>query len=145
MSIYDYCDGINRRDFIRVGALSASSFTLANYLKMADAGHVKDGHATSGIFIDLSGGPSHLDTFDPKPDAPEGIRGDFKTIPTSVAGVHISEQECTILGHGKGCWREIPNCTASGGQRGGHQHGTIDAEQSGVNVPGSGSKANVGN
>ncbi len=92
MSIHDYCDGIKRRDFIRVGALSASAFTLANYLKMAEAGQVKDGHATSGIFIDLNGGPSHLDTFDPKPDAPEGIRGDFKTIPTGVAGVHISEQ-----------------------------------------------------
>ncbi len=92
MSKQKYCDGVNRRDFIRVGALSASSLTLASYLKMSEAGQVKDGHATSGIFIDLSGGPSHLDTFDPKPDAPEGIRGDFKTIPTSVAGVHISEQ-----------------------------------------------------
>ncbi len=92
MSLHNYCDGIKRRDFIRVGALSASSFTLANYLQMADAGQVKDGHATSGIFIDLNGGPSHLDTFDPKPDAPEGIRGDFKTIPTSVAGIRISEQ-----------------------------------------------------
>ena len=59
---------------------------------MADAGQVKDGHATSGIFIDLNGGPSHLDTFDPKPDAPEGIRGDFKTISTNVAGIRISEQ-----------------------------------------------------
>lgn len=92
MSKHKYCDGVNRRDFIRVGALSASSLTLASYLKMSEAGQVKDGHATSGIFIDLSGGPSHLDTFDPKPDAPEGIRGEFKTIPTSVAGVHISEQ-----------------------------------------------------
>ncbi|MCY2986217.1 MAG: DUF1501 domain-containing protein [Planctomycetota bacterium] len=92
MSKNRYCDGVNRRDFIRVGALSASSLTLASYLKLSEAGHVKEGHATSGIFIDLSGGPSHLDTFDPKPDAPEGIRGEFKTIPTSVAGVHISEQ-----------------------------------------------------
>jgi len=92
MSKHQYCDGVNRRDFIRVGALSASSLTLASYLKMSEAGQVKDGHATSGIFIDLSGGPSHLDTFDPKPDAPEGIRGEFKTIPTNVAGVHISEQ-----------------------------------------------------
>jgi len=91
MPLHHYCDGVNRRDLIRVGALSASSFTLANYLSLADAGEVKEGHATSGIFIDLSGGPSHLDTFDPKPDAAEGIRGDFKTIPTSVPGVQISE------------------------------------------------------
>ncbi|MDZ4851967.1 MAG: DUF1501 domain-containing protein [Pirellulaceae bacterium] len=91
MSIHNYCDGIKRRDFVRIGALSATSFSLANYLRMSEAGQVKAGHATSGIFIDLNGGPSHLDTFDPKPDAPEGIRGDFKTIPTNVAGVRISE------------------------------------------------------
>jgi len=91
MNIHDYCDGMKRRDFIRVGSLAAGSFTLANYLKMSEAGQVKDGNATSGIFIDLSGGPSHLDTFDPKPDAPEGIRGDFKTIPTCVPGIRISE------------------------------------------------------
>jgi len=92
MSTHKYCDGIQRRDFIRVGALSASSLTLANYLKMSEAGQVKNGHATSGIFIDLNGGPSHLDTFDPKPEAPDGIRSDFKTIPTNVPGVYISEQ-----------------------------------------------------
>jgi hypothetical protein len=91
MSIHNYCDGMKRRDFIRVGSLATGSFTLANYLRMAEAGQVKDGNATSGIFIDLSGGPSHLDTFDPKPDAPEGIRGDFKTIPTCVPGIQISE------------------------------------------------------
>jgi hypothetical protein len=91
MSIYKYCDGLKRRDFMRVGGLTAGGFTLANYLQLAEAGQVKPGHATSGIFIDLNGGPSHLDTFDPKPDAPEGIRGDFKTIPTSVPGVYISE------------------------------------------------------
>jgi Protein of unknown function (DUF1501) len=91
MSIHNYCDGLKRRDFIRIGGLSAGGFSLANYLQLAEAGQVKPGHATSGIFIDLNGGPSHIDTFDPKPDAPEGIRGDFKTIPTNVPGVYISE------------------------------------------------------
>lgn len=91
MSIHSYCDGIQRRDFIRVGALSASAFTLAHYLRATEAGQVQEGHATSGIFIDLSGGPSHLDTFDPKPEAPDGIRSDFQTIPTCVPGVYVSE------------------------------------------------------
>jgi hypothetical protein len=91
MSLHKYCDGVKRRDFIRIGGLTAGGFGLANYLQLAEAGHVKEGHATSGIFIDLNGGPSHLDTFDPKPDAPEGIRGDFKTIETCVPGVRISE------------------------------------------------------
>ena len=91
MSTHKYCDGLKRRDFIRIGGISAGCLTLANYLQLAEAGQVQVGHATSGIFIDLNGGPSHIDTFDPKPDAPEGIRGDFKTIPTSVAGIQISE------------------------------------------------------
>ncbi|MFN9916194.1 MAG: DUF1501 domain-containing protein, partial [Pirellulaceae bacterium] len=60
-------------------------------MRLAEAGQVKPAHATSAIFLDLGGGPSHLDTFDPKPEAPEGIRGDFKTIPTNVSGIRISE------------------------------------------------------
>jgi hypothetical protein len=91
MSTHHYCDGIQRRDFIRIGSLATGGFGLTNYLQLLEAGHIRDGYATSGIFIDLNGGPSHLDTFDPKPDAPDGIRGDFKTIETSVAGVRISE------------------------------------------------------
>ncbi len=91
MSSHSYCDGVKRRDFIRIGGVAIGGLSFANYLSLADAGEVKDGHATSGIFIDLNGGPSHIDTFDPKPDAPEGIRGDFKTIPTNVSGVRISE------------------------------------------------------
>lgn len=91
MSSHQYCDGIARRDFIRIGGISLGGLTLTNYLQLAEAGNIKPGHATSGIFIDLNGGPSHIDTFDPKPDAPEGIRGDFKTIPTSVPGIRISE------------------------------------------------------
>ena len=91
MSLHNYCDGVKRRDFIRYGSLSVGGLSLANYMRMAEAGQIKDGHATSGIFIDLNGGPSHVDTFDPKPDAEDKIRGEFKTIPTSVAGIRISE------------------------------------------------------
>jgi Protein of unknown function (DUF1501) len=91
MTAFKNCDGFRRRDFIRLGAISSTGFTLANYLQLAEAGQVKNGQAKSAIFIDLNGGPSHLDTFDPKPDAPDGIRSDFKTIPTCVSGVHISE------------------------------------------------------
>ncbi len=91
MPAFTNCDGFRRRDFIRLGAISSTGFTLANYLQLAEAGQIKGNHAKSAIFIDLNGGPSHLDTFDPKPDAPHGIRSDFKTIPTCVSGVHISE------------------------------------------------------
>ncbi len=91
MPAFINCDGFRRRDFIRLGSISATGLTLANYLRMAEAGQVKSTGAKSAIFIDLNGGPSHLDTFDPKPDAPDGIRSDFKTIPTSVPGIRISE------------------------------------------------------
>jgi hypothetical protein len=91
MKLHKYCDGIHRRDFIRLGGLSVGGLSLANYMQLTEAGAVKPGHASAGIFIDLNGGPSHLDTFDMKPDAPEGIRGDFKPIPTNVSGVYISE------------------------------------------------------
>src|SRR5881227_1763134 len=49
------------------------------------------GTAKACIFINLVGGPSHLDTFDPKPDAPAEVRGPFRPIPTRVPGLHLSE------------------------------------------------------
>jgi hypothetical protein len=91
-----YCDGMDRRDFLRVGALASSSFTLAQYLHAQEAGSLSRAAASgasadSGIFIDLTGGPSHLDTFDLKPDAPKEFRGLFNPIATNVPGIQICE------------------------------------------------------
>ncbi len=91
MTRHRTCDGAFRRDFLRVGSLSAAGFTLANYLKMAEAGQVGPARGKAAIFIDLPGGPSHLDTFDPKPQAPDEIRGTFKTIATKIPGIQFSE------------------------------------------------------
>ena len=91
MGRFTNCDGHTRRDFLRVGSLSAAGLTLANYLDMAEAGSVRDAKGKSAIFIDLAGGPSHLDTFDLKPDAPDKIRGTFQPIATNVPGIRISE------------------------------------------------------
>jgi hypothetical protein len=91
MTAHRYCDGIRRRDFIRVGALGAAGLGLADYLRLAAAGEVKPEKATAAIFINLAGGPSHLDSFDPKPDAPEEYRGEFKTISTNAPGVELCE------------------------------------------------------
>lgn len=91
MAIHRTCDGHSRRDFLRVGSLTAASFTLANYLEMAEAGQVGQSKAKAAIFVDLPGGPSHLDTFDPKPDAPDEIRGSFGTIASNVPGIRLSE------------------------------------------------------
>jgi hypothetical protein len=92
MSTHRYCDGIRRRDFLKVGALGAAGLTLSNYLQLAHAGKVDPkARAKSAIFINLSGGPTHMDTFDLKPDAPSEYRGEFNPIETNVAGVQISE------------------------------------------------------
>jgi hypothetical protein len=85
------CDGIKRRDFLKVGAIGGG-LSLSGYLRMAAAGEVAaSSRAKAAIFINLTGGPSHMDTFDLKPDAPSEVRGKFNPIKTNVSGVEISE------------------------------------------------------
>jgi hypothetical protein len=92
MATHQYCDRIRRRDMLRVGIVGAAGLGLADYFRLAEAGEIaKTAKATSAIFINLTGGPSHLDSFDPKPDAPAEYRGEFKTIPTSVPGMELCE------------------------------------------------------
>jgi len=81
---------MRRRDFIKVG-VAGSALSLSSYLRMAEAGEVKSTKATSAIFINLAGGPSHMDSFDLKPDAPAEYRGTFNPIKTNAAGVEFSE------------------------------------------------------
>ena len=95
------CDGLTRREVIRVGALSlAGSLTLPSYLQGVQATQwssdnssdtVRSGSAKSVILLNLFGGPPHLDMFDLKPWAPANIRGEFKPIATSLPGVQICE------------------------------------------------------
>ena len=83
----------NRREWLRVGGLGCLGLSLPAMLQ-ARAPRSKDGsfgRAKSCIILFLSGGPPQHETFDPKPDAPLEIRGDFKSIPTSVPGIHFSE------------------------------------------------------
>jgi hypothetical protein len=75
----------------RIGAFGATGLTMANYLRWTHAGEVQKAGADAAIFIELEGGPSHLDMFDLKPDAPAEIRGEFKPISTNVSGIQISE------------------------------------------------------
>ena len=83
-----YCDGLSRRNFLAVGALTAGGLTLPGLLRARARGNAPP---RSAILIYLAGGPSHFETFDPKPDAPAEIRGPYKPIPTAVPGVHVSE------------------------------------------------------
>ena len=84
------CQGVGRRDFIQTGLGALGGIGLSQMLRMqASAASKSD---TRCIFIWLDGGPSHYETFDPKPDAPSEIRGEFGTVPTTVPGVHFSEK-----------------------------------------------------
>jgi len=89
MATHLFCDGIQRRDFLKIGALSGVGLGLADYLGLANA--ATNTKAKSAIYVRLAGGPSHMDTFDMKPDAPDTHRGEFSEIATNVPGVRISE------------------------------------------------------
>ena len=78
-----------RREFLRVGALGGLGLSLPQLLAARTDGVTS--RADSCIVIFLNGGPSHLDMWDMKPDAPSGIRSPFASIPTSVPGVHFCE------------------------------------------------------
>jgi len=85
-----FCDGIRRRDFLRLGALGVGGLTLADLLRSeakADESH----RPKSIIYVVLNGGPSHIDMYDLKPDAPAEYRGPFRPIATSLTGVRICE------------------------------------------------------
>ncbi len=87
------CDGVSRRDFVRVGALGGLGLCLPFYLRNQAAASEgkRQARAKSVLLIYLGGGLSHHDSFDPKPDAPEEVRGKYKAIDTVVPGVKIGE------------------------------------------------------
>src|SRR5207249_9838116 len=87
-----YCDGISRRSFLRAGGLALGGLALSDLLRLRAEGAVaSEGRGRSVIMICLGGGPSHVDTYDMKPEAPAEIRGEFRPIKTNVAGVQLSE------------------------------------------------------
>ncbi len=89
-----FCDGISRRNFLQVGAFGAG-VTLADMLRSkaqaAVPGRAQATRQKSAIMIYLPGGPSHMDMYDLKPDAPTEFRGEFRPINTNVPGVQICE------------------------------------------------------
>ena len=91
MSVYSNCEGISRRDSLSLGlgALLGGGFVGA--LRARQNPGQPSTPPTSCILFWLDGGPSHIETFDPKPDAPAEIRGEFKPIATRVPGMFFSE------------------------------------------------------
>src|SRR3954453_17146765 len=87
-----FCDGINRRNFLKIGAFGAG-LTLADMLRLRSAAGTGKAASSqkSAIMIYLPGGPSHMDMYDLKPDAPVEFKGEFNPIKTNVTGVEICE------------------------------------------------------
>src|SRR5688572_1233702 len=108
------CDGPTRRELLRAGSIGIAGLNLAQFFawqKTAVAnpkfeGARGFGSAKSVIFIFLQGGPSHIDSWDPQPDAAQDVRGEFKPIKTKITGTHVSEtmpmmaetlDKCTLI------------------------------------------------
>ena len=86
-----FCDGVTRRDFLHAGTIGMLGLSLPEFFSIKAAGKIKSNKDINCIQLMLVGGPSQLDTFDMKPDAPDSIRGPYKPIPTNVSGIQISE------------------------------------------------------
>ena len=84
------CDGVSRRNFLRIGALGAAGLTLPQLLAAEAAAGVRNS-TKSVILVYLVGGPPHQDLFDLKPHAPAEFAGPMRPIPTNVPGIEICE------------------------------------------------------
>lgn len=92
-----FCDGVSRRNFLKIGALGLGGLTLPDIFRAEASAGSKNSHKAV-IMIFLPGGPSHQDMFDLKTDAPSEIRGEFKPIKTNVPGIQICEHLPMLAG-----------------------------------------------
>jgi len=85
-------DAFSRRGFLRAGVLGMGGLTLPEVLRARAAGNVADRNPpTSVIFVELAGGPTQFETYDPKPNAPVDYRGPMSAIATKLPGFHFGE------------------------------------------------------
>ncbi|MDB5339452.1 MAG: hypothetical protein JWN70_5071 [Planctomycetaceae bacterium] len=87
----ELCDGITRREVMRVGGLGMAGLSLADVLRLQAGAPNGAGRGKSVIMIWLRGGPSHIDSYDMKPAAPPEVRGEFQSIATNVPGIEVCE------------------------------------------------------
>ena len=86
-----FCDGMSRRSWLQIGCLALGGMALPDILRAEAENGATGGRAKGIIMVVLPGGPSHLDMYDLKPDAPSEIRGEFRPIATNVPGIDICE------------------------------------------------------
>ncbi|MBM3994153.1 MAG: DUF1501 domain-containing protein [Planctomycetes bacterium] len=122
------CGGITRREMLRIGGLSLAGLTLADLFRSAHASPDRERREAACIFLWLDGGPSHLETFDPKPETPDTIRGPYGAIPTNVPGIQIGEllprlsqhmDKCVLvrsMNHGIDSHSPVPMLTGFAGE-----------------------------
>ncbi|MFO0852759.1 MAG: DUF1501 domain-containing protein [Gemmataceae bacterium] len=91
------CEGVSRRDCLQLGLTTLLGGGLATALRASDGGRLT-AQADSCILIWMDGGPTHYETFDPKPDAPSEYRGEFKTAATKTPGAFLSEHMTRLAG-----------------------------------------------
>jgi hypothetical protein len=110
LSIYSqpqsgFCDGVSRRNFLRIGGLAMGGLSLNDVLR-AEAAQKSTNRHKAVIMVFLPGGPPHQDMWDMKPDAPSEVRGEFKPISTNVDGIQLCEHlprlakmmdKCTLI------------------------------------------------
>jgi hypothetical protein len=92
-----FCDGVSRRNFIKIGSLGLGGLALPQILQAEARAGIRKSHKAI-IMIYLPGGPPHQDMFDIKVDAPQEIRGEFKPISTTVPGIRICEHLPRLAG-----------------------------------------------
>jgi uncharacterized protein (DUF1501 family) len=93
-----HCDGVSRRGFLTAGALGLGGLTLADVLRGEARAGVRSSRKAV-ILLHLDGGPPQMDLIDPKPDAPSEIRGEFKSLPTKIPGLHLTELMPQVAAH----------------------------------------------
>src|SRR5215211_7762309 len=86
-----FCDGMSRRSFLRAGGLALGGLALSDFLRLKAQGAVAGDRGKSVIMICLGGGPSHVDMYDMKPDAPAEFRGEFRPIKSNVADMRLCQ------------------------------------------------------
>ena len=87
-----YCDGLSRRSCLQLGLGALTGTGLTQMLQLRAASKSSDDRKRSCILVWLDGGPTHYETFDPKPKAPKEVRGEFNPISTAVPGIQFSEK-----------------------------------------------------